>query len=148
MNCSELRKNVIIFILTQYLGHINNSRSFQEHALKPPHKEQGTDTFIQQKLLNIIYRVVRSSTEDNDQNTSWKLVVFIWYRQWFQTYDLHVLRGLLPPQKMNLWNLIYMYTRTRNNVPHIPAMSETIVRTKWRDRTKENTSWRRCSPCY
>lgn len=29
-----------------------------------------TDTFIQQKLLNIIYRGVKSSTEDNDQNTS------------------------------------------------------------------------------
>lgn len=71
MNYSELRKNVIIFILTQYLGHINNSRSFQEeHALETPHKEQKTDTFIQQKLLNIIYRGVKSSTEDNDQNTS------------------------------------------------------------------------------
>lgn len=68
-NCSDFEENVIIFILTQYLGHINN-RSFQEHALKTPHKEQKTDTFIQQKLLNVIYRLGKSSTEDNDQNTS------------------------------------------------------------------------------
>ena len=32
--CDE--ENVIIFILTQYLGHFNNSRSFQEHAKSTP----------------------------------------------------------------------------------------------------------------
>lgn len=70
MNCSEMRKNVITFILTQHLGHINNSRSSGEHAFINTPYGAKTDTFIQQKLLNIIYRGVKSSTEDIDQNTS------------------------------------------------------------------------------
>lgn len=31
----------ICFILTQYLGHINNSISFQEHAKTPTWSENG-----------------------------------------------------------------------------------------------------------